>query len=111
MFLYEFKNFVRDLTDMINAGYATEFDQAGEFCQEKGGSKIRRWAVGNFGAEDWLTRFPALHETGLWEVVQLQNAIEHPKGRSGMLHVLITRWGGDQIAINVPITFSKNCRM
>jgi hypothetical protein len=86
-FLYEAKNFIRDLTGVINAGYGTVFDQASEFCEAKGGGKIRRWAVGHFGPEDRLTRFLALHETWLWEVVQMRNAVEHPKGRSGMLHV------------------------
>jgi hypothetical protein len=86
-FLYEAKNFIRDLTAVINAAYGTDFDQASEFCKAKGGSKIQRWAVGHFGREDRLTRFLGLHEAWLCEVVRMRNAVEHPKGRSGVLHV------------------------
>jgi hypothetical protein len=86
-FLYEAKNFIRDLTTVINAAYRTEFDQASQFCKAKGGSIIWRWAVGRFGSEDRLTRFLGLHEAWLSEAVRMRNAVEHPKGRSGVLHV------------------------
>jgi hypothetical protein len=87
-FLYEAKNFIRDLTGIINAAYRTKFDKASEFCKAKGGSKIQRWAADRFGAEDRLTKFLELHETWLWELVQKRNAVEHPKGHSGVLHVI-----------------------
>lgn len=86
-FLYEAKNFIRDLTVVINAAYGTGFDQASQFCKARGGSKIQRWAVSHFGREDRLTRFLGLHEAWLCEVVWMRNAVEHPKGRSGVLHV------------------------
>lgn len=86
-FLYEAKNFIRDLTAVINAAYGAGFDQASDFCKAKGGSKIHRWAVGHFGPEDRLTRFLEAHEAWLCEVVRMRNAVEHPNGRSGVLHV------------------------
>lgn len=88
-FLYEAKNFLRDLTVIINAAFGTVFDQASQFGKIKNAEdgKIVRWAEQQFGPDDRLTKFFRLHQEWIGEVVQMRNAVEHPNGYSGVLHI------------------------
>jgi hypothetical protein len=88
-FLYEAKNFLRDLTVIINAVFGTGFDQASQFGKVGNArdSKIARWAERQFGPDDRLTKFFRLHQEWISEVVQMRNAVEHPDGYSGVLHI------------------------
>ena len=88
-FLYEAKLFLRDLTGLINAVFGTKFGQASDYysAKSKRNGKIAAWAEESFGADDRLTRHLTLHQDWIGEVVRMRNAVEHPGGKSGVLHV------------------------
>jgi hypothetical protein len=88
-FLYEAKNFLRDLTVVINTVCGTEFDQAGQFSRlrNKDESEIGRWAVIRFGEVDPISKFLRAHTNWLGQIVKMRNAVEHPGGRSGTLEI------------------------
>lgn len=81
-FLYEAKNYLRDLTDVINAAYSTSFNQASHFHNQ-----IPQWAVGEFGTEDPLTKFLSSHRGWISEVNRMRNTVEHPNGRDGVITI------------------------
>jgi hypothetical protein len=88
-FLYEAKNFLRDLTVIINSAFGTAFDKASQFGNTKNAQdgEIVRWAGQQFGPDDRLTKFFRLHQEWIVGVVQMRNAVEHPNGYSGVLHI------------------------
>lgn len=88
-FLYEAKNFLRDVAGIVNAAFGTTFDEASQFTKKKASqSEITEWAEATFGPADRLTQFFRLHERWIGEVVRMRNAVEHPGGWSGKLHIV-----------------------
>src|SRR5262249_44639757 len=85
-FLYEVKNFFRDLTGVINAAYATRFDHASQFYASRNG--IPQWAADQFGTEDRLTKFLTSHQGWISDLARMRNAVEHPNGRDGVLDIM-----------------------
>lgn len=86
-FLYEGKNFLRDLAEIFNIFYSTDFDGASNFIcftdNKKG--KIPLWIEAKYGENDNLSA--VLKEDQFWikELIQKRNAVEHPKGINGQL--------------------------
>ena len=89
-FLYEAKNFLRDAAGIVNEAFGTTFNEASQFTRARKASqsKITEWAESNFGPDDRITQFFRLHEGWIGEVVRMRNAVEHPEGWSGMLHIV-----------------------
>lgn len=87
-FLYEAKNYIRDLLRVINALYGTSFSEASEFYRDKKrGLSVVSWAVQRFGKDERRTKF--LREVAglIKHVVDARNAAEHPGGYSGTLRI------------------------
>jgi hypothetical protein len=86
-FLYEAKNFVRDLLKVVNQLYGTAFQKASEFYRAKKGQSLVEFAEKTFGADDGKTRM--LKEAVPWieELISMRNAVEHPDGYSGNLAI------------------------
>jgi hypothetical protein len=86
-FLYEAKNFIRDLLQVVNHLYGTNFAEASEFFQggKKGKQSLVEFADKTFGADDVKTK--VLKEAVPWieESVSMRNAVEHPDGYNGKL--------------------------
>lgn len=86
-FLYEVKNYLRDLAKVFNLFYGTSFQQASDWFDPKGSvlGKIQEWTRNKFGADDGFVK--ALMEDSAWikELVRKRNAAEHPGGHSGVL--------------------------
>ena len=79
-FLYHAKSVLRDLTKL----FAILFDQSFDSARF---DLVARWAKKKFGPADELTR---MLETDLgWtkQIVDMRNAVEHPDGYAGHLHV------------------------
>ena len=56
-FLYEAKNFIRDLLKVVNHLYGTNFEEASEFSRAKKGSQsLVEFAENTFGADDGKTK-------------------------------------------------------
>jgi hypothetical protein len=96
-FLYEAKNFIRDLLRVVNHLYGTTFEEASEFSRAKKGSQsLVEFAEKTFGADDGKTKM--LKEAVLWveELISMRNAVEHPDGFSGKLLIANFTLGADR---------------
>jgi hypothetical protein len=90
-FLYEAKSFVRDLLEVINVLYGTAFVEASEYYPPKkpvkGKQSLIEFAETKFGPNDYKTeRFRDMWDT-VERIVNYRNAVEHPGGRAGTLHI------------------------
>ncbi len=85
-FLYEAKNFLRDLICIINIAFGTSFSEANQLFIRKKGS-ILVWAERTFHPDDPINVRLRLHKDWIEEMVFKRNAVEHPGGYSGCLHI------------------------
>jgi hypothetical protein len=85
-FLYEGKNFLRDLTQVPAIFYEQPFNRASQF-HGRGNDKIVSWAEQRFGSADPFVKTLKEDENWVGEIIERRNAIEHPGGRSGTLTV------------------------
>jgi hypothetical protein len=108
-FLYEAKNFLRDLLAIINPFFDTTFDDASAFYDAAGKDRGRIvvWATEACGDSDHFTAMLSSEQKWIEELIRKRNAVEHPGGRSGTLHIenftpltegrfLLPRWHRDQ---------------
>ena len=96
-FLYEAKNYIRDVLYVVNKLYGTSFSQASEFSKaRKGGKSLIEFATETFGPDDARTKM--LVEAVPWveEAIAMRNAMEHPDGYSGRLVIENFRRDPDQ---------------
>lgn len=85
-FLYEAKSFIRDLVEVWNLLYGTDFSSARDFLpRKKKGQSVIDFAVKEFGAEDAKTLFLQQAVECVDCLISLRNAVEHPGGYSGEL--------------------------
>jgi hypothetical protein len=88
-FLYEMKNYVRDLLNVFNRLYGTDFKEASEFFRAKQGSKsLIEFAASAFGRDNPKTKFLEEAVEEVKRVVKFRNAVEHPGGYSGELRII-----------------------
>ena len=87
-FLYEAKNYIRDLLSVANLLYGTSFKDASEFGRAKKGKlSLAQWASKTFGSADPKAMFLQEAVTVVGYLIDARNAIEHPGGHSGTLRV------------------------
>ncbi|HYA34646.1 MAG TPA: hypothetical protein VEF03_03455 [Candidatus Binataceae bacterium] len=88
-FLYESKNYLRDLLGVFNVFFGTKFDEASDFCSNmgKGRRKVTEWASERFGPKDRFTKMLQEEEPWIRELICKRNAVEHPRGKSGVLKI------------------------
>jgi hypothetical protein len=81
-FLYNGKSVLRDLTDLFSIIFSKDFKKEARF------DKVSQWAKKEFGPNDSLTRMLE-HDANTWikKMVSMRNAVEHPGGYSGILHI------------------------
>jgi hypothetical protein len=80
-FLYCAKSALRDLARIFNLFFGKEFDSARY-------DKIIVWAEKEFGDDSELVRVLRQdHELWIKKLVSMRNAVEHPGGHSGHLHI------------------------
>ncbi len=81
-FLYNAKSVLRDLTDIFSILFSMDFKKEARF------DKVLKWSMKRFGAEDPLTKMLGDDEsTWIKKIIKMRNAVEHPGGHSGFLHV------------------------
>jgi hypothetical protein len=96
-FLYEAKNFIRDLLKVVNQLYGTAFEEASEFFQAKKGSQsVVDFAEKTFGADDGKTKMLKEAVPSIEELISKRNAVEHPDGYSGKLVIANFTLGTDR---------------
>jgi len=87
-FLYEAKNYIRDLLQVLNYLYGTAFVDASEFSRAKKGSQsLVEFAEKTFGADDGKTKFLKEAVLSVEELIAMRNSVEHPEGLSGKLFI------------------------
>ena len=87
-FLYEAKNYIRDLLNAVNILYGTDFKEAREFSRErKGRQSLIDFAVKTFGEQDRRTKFLQKTTSTVEYFIDFRNAVEHPGGYSGVLRI------------------------
>lgn len=81
-FLYNAKSVLRDLTDIFSILFSKDFKKEARF------DKVLKWAEKQFGEEDSLVEMLKDDEsTWINKIVSMRNAVEHPGGYSGVLHI------------------------
>lgn len=87
-FLYETKNYLRDLIQVFNLLYGTDFKEASEWVRaSKGKQSVIDFAAKTFGGSDIKTVFFGQMSTCIEPFIDMRNAVEHPKGHSGELKI------------------------
>ena len=95
-FLYEAKNYIRDLLNVVNCLYGTTFEEASEFSRAKKGSQsLVEFAEKTFGADDGKTKMLKEAVPSVEELISMRNAVEHPNGHSGKLVIMNFELGAD----------------
>jgi uncharacterized protein (DUF433 family) len=86
-FLYEAKNFLRDLLNLFRIVYSCKLTEASAFTNLKGDddSELVSWAVSTFGPDHDLTKLLRTEQEWVAEPIRMRNAVEHPGGVSGKL--------------------------
>jgi hypothetical protein len=85
MFLYEAKNFLRDISIVFVPLGPIKFTKESKASHL--GKEAIHWAECNFGNSDRLTKFLRRYQSWIDHVIRMRNAVEHPGGRSGRLYV------------------------
>jgi hypothetical protein len=96
-FLYEAKNYIRDVLYVVNRLYGTSFTEASEFSKaRKGGKSLIEFATDTFGPDDARTKMLVEAVPWVGEAIAMRNAVEHPDGYSGKLVIENFRRDPDQ---------------
>jgi hypothetical protein len=96
-FLYEAKNFIRDLLKVVNHLYGTTFEEASEFLRAKKGSQsLVEFAEKTFGADDAKTMMLKEAVPLIEQLISMRNAVQHPDGYSGKLVITNFTLGSDR---------------
>ena len=88
-FLYEAKNYLRDLLNLFRIFFGFNKIAASQFydVKGKGESKVAAWSRKKFGADDDLTKLLKSEQAWVEQTVRMRDAIEHPGEWSGTLTV------------------------
>lgn len=85
-FLYEVKNFIRDLLYVVNKLYGTSFEEASEFSKPRKKEKsLIEFSEETFGPDDDRTKMFKEAVPFVEQIIAKRNAVEHPDGHSGVL--------------------------
>lgn len=88
-FLYDTKNYLRTVLGIINVFFDTAFNEASAWWDPKhdGAGELVKWATARFGANHPFTMMLVSEQPWVGDIIQRRNAVEHPGGRSGTLHI------------------------
>jgi len=87
--LYESKNYLRDLLSILRIYFGFKCNEASYFydAKAKGASRLVKWASEKFGEDDPFTEMLVAEHEWIEGVIRKRNAVEHPDGHSGTLHI------------------------
>lgn len=88
-FLYETKNYMRDLLTVLRIFFGFNKMAASQFYDVKGNgeSRVAAWSRKKFGANDDLTKLLKSEQGWVEQLIRMRDAAEHPGGWSGSLTV------------------------
>lgn len=79
-YLYNAKSVLRDIAGLFEIFFDKKFDHSRY-------NDILKWAQKYFGKEHPISKFIEANQPWLKDIVQRRNAVEHPGGHSGHLHI------------------------
>ena len=111
-FLYEAKNYLRDVLNLFRIVYDCELTDTSAFTNLKGDgdSEIVSWAASTFGADGDLTKLLRTEQEWVAEPIRMRNAVEHPGGFSGNLTLNNIRVDPNQPTSYIPPTWVRTGR-
>jgi hypothetical protein len=111
-FLYETKNYLRDLIDLFRITYGCKLTDASAFTNLKGvgDSEIVTWAASTFGQDSDLTKLLRTEQAWVAEPIRMRNAVEHPGGFSGTLTLHNIRIDPNKADSYIPPTWARTGR-
>jgi uncharacterized protein (DUF433 family) len=111
-FLYEAKNYLRDLLNLFRIVYGCKLTDASAFTNLKGDgdSELVDWAVSTFGPDHDLTTLLRTEQEWVAEPIRMRNAVEHPGGLSGTLTLNNIRIDPNQPESHIPPTWARTGR-
>ena len=111
-FLYEAKNYLRDLLNLFRIGYGCKLTDASAITNLKGNgvSDLVSWAISTFGPGGDLTKLLRIEQEWVAEPVRMRNAVEHPGGLSGTLTLNNIRAVPNQPDSYIPPTWARTGR-
>jgi hypothetical protein len=80
-FLYNAKSALRDFTVVFKILFSKDFKNEARY------DKVHKWAEVKFGSNDVFSKMLADDLPWIKRLIAMRNAIEHPEGFSGILHV------------------------
>jgi len=88
-YLYEAKNYIRDLLQIFEIVYGCDLKDASAFgdMKNEGEGGFVEWSTKQFGADNGLTAMVKNDQKWITEIVRSRNAVEHPGGHSGTLTI------------------------
>lgn len=88
-FLYETKNYLRDLLNLFRIFFGFNQIVASQFYDVKGNgeSQVSAWSRKKFGADDDLTKLLKSEQAWVEQIIRMRDAVEHPGGWSGTLTI------------------------
>jgi hypothetical protein len=88
-FLYEAKNYIRDLLQLFEIIYGCGLKDASAFADMKnrGDGDFVSWTIEKFGNGNSLTEMARADQGWIGEIIRSRNALEHPGGLSGTLAI------------------------
>jgi hypothetical protein len=87
-YLYEGKNFLRDLLGVFNLLFGTKFKEASEWARRpKGGDSVIEFSAKTFGDNHVNAVFSRQLPACISPFIDMRNAVEHPEGWSGQLKI------------------------
>lgn len=108
-FLYEAKNYLRDLLDLFEILFGRPNAGASDLADPNGGqSKLMKWVNQTFGPDSDLAHLLAAHEAWIAEVIKRRNAVEHPGGWSGTMVFHNMRRAPDRPTAVVPPSWQRD---
>jgi len=91
-FLYEAKNYLRDLLKLVNLLWGTEYEDASEWVKgKKGRPSVQEFIVGKFGEGHVNARFIRQYKACIEPFALMRNAVEHPE----LAELVITNFSRD----------------
>jgi hypothetical protein len=111
-FLYEAKNYLRDLLNLFRIAYDCKLTDASAFANLKGegDSEIVTWAASTFEPNDELTKLLRTEQEWVAEPIRMRNAVEHPGGFSGTLTLTNIRADPNQFGSYIAPTWARTGR-
>jgi hypothetical protein len=114
-FLYEAKNYLRDILVLFEIVYGCPLKNASAFAdtKDKGDGDFVKWATEKFGTANSFAAMVRVDQRWITEIIRKRNAVEHPGGHSGTLTIQNIRVNNEKewVGTYIPPTWQRTGRV